>query len=348
MTHNEDRDDLLTELTDEEGADDTRELQEPCATPNSLFSILQKEYNGLLVNDTTPVEDIPSRQSLHTLQDHINHVKENQKLARTGRIWLMLIQIVPIIRMFIRSERAGNWYINLKATRICCPTLLQLATTTTQSVVDCMSRTVTKCHDMCACLKKPLEEGAFTIHRNENLFWSGTWTGMTIEQSLMRSGKTHGGLVNITHKESAMTKWLLTAHIAAQYSEADRKEVLGLSSTNSCIKAVACGTTMTCKSSWCFCVHTTPFTSDDPTQLRNISTGLVADHRVNVDYALTIGAKIQERLTGKRFGHNEKEGPDPEICYHEEANQSRWRRCAHVTCAGVLPATLHCPYQWST
>ena len=34
----------------------------------------------------------------------------------------------------------------------------------------------------------------------------------------------------------------------------------------------------------------------------NVSTGLVADHRVNVDDALTIGAKIQERLTGKRFG----------------------------------------------
>ena len=64
MTHNEDRDDLLTILIDEEGADDTRELQEPCATPNSLFSILQKEYNGLLVNDTTPVEDIKSSQSL--------------------------------------------------------------------------------------------------------------------------------------------------------------------------------------------------------------------------------------------------------------------------------------------
>ena len=44
------------------------------------------------------------------------------------------------------------------------------------------------------------------------------------------------------------------------------------------------------------------FSSDDPTQLTNISTGVVADHRVNVDDALTIGAKIQERLTGKRFG----------------------------------------------
>ena len=34
---------------------------------------------------------------------------------------------------------------------------------------------------------------------------------MTIEQSLMRSGKTEGGLINITHKESASTKWFLTA-----------------------------------------------------------------------------------------------------------------------------------------
>ena len=42
-----------------------------------------------------------------------------------------------------------------------------------------------------------------------------------------------------------------------------------------------------------------PFTSDDPTQPRNMSTGLVADHRVSVDDALTIGAKIQEILTGE-------------------------------------------------
>ena len=58
---------------------------------------------------------------------------------------------------------------------------------------------------MCACLKKPLKEGAFTIHGNENLFWSGTWTDITFEQYLIRSVKMHGGLVNITHKESART-----------------------------------------------------------------------------------------------------------------------------------------------
>ena len=103
-TYDEDRDDLLTQLIEKEGADDTRELQEPCVISKSLFSALQEEYSGLLVNDTT-MEDIKSSQSLHTLQHHINHVKETQRWARTGRLWLMLMQIVAIIRMFIRSER---------------------------------------------------------------------------------------------------------------------------------------------------------------------------------------------------------------------------------------------------
>ena len=42
VTYNEDTYDLLNELIDEEGADDTRELQEACATPNSLFSHYRK------------------------------------------------------------------------------------------------------------------------------------------------------------------------------------------------------------------------------------------------------------------------------------------------------------------
>ena len=115
VTYNEDTDDLLTELIDEEGAGDTRELQEACATPNSLFSTLQKEYNDLLVNYTN-MKDIKSSQSLHTLQDHVNHVTENLKLARTGSLWLMLMQIVAIIRMFIRIECTANRHLHLKST----------------------------------------------------------------------------------------------------------------------------------------------------------------------------------------------------------------------------------------
>jgi hypothetical protein len=48
--------------------------------------------------------------------------------------------------------------------------------------------------------------GVFTVRRNSPLFWC-----------LMLSGKTSDGLVNITHNEAARAKWLLPAHIFAQY-----------------------------------------------------------------------------------------------------------------------------------
>ena len=80
-TYDENKDDLFTELIDEEGADDTREVQEPCATPYSLFITLQKEYNDLLANDTA-VEDIKSSQSLHTLQDRHRPCEGKPEMAQ--------------------------------------------------------------------------------------------------------------------------------------------------------------------------------------------------------------------------------------------------------------------------
>ena len=65
--YDEDRYDyLLTELIDEEDYDDKRELQGPCATDNSLFSTLHKQYNNILVDDTM-VDGMKLSQSQHML-----------------------------------------------------------------------------------------------------------------------------------------------------------------------------------------------------------------------------------------------------------------------------------------
>ena len=41
---------------------------------------------------------------------------------------------------------------------------------------------------------------------------------MAIEQCLMRTVKTEGGLINITHRDADKTKWLLSA-LVAEYTE---------------------------------------------------------------------------------------------------------------------------------
>ena len=92
------------------------------------------------------MEDIKSSQSLHTLQDHVNHVKNNLTLARTGSLWLMLMQIVAIIRMCIRIECTANWHLHLKSTHDMLPYFAAAGNNTyTQSVVDYISRIVKTC-----------------------------------------------------------------------------------------------------------------------------------------------------------------------------------------------------------
>ena len=73
--------------------------------------------------------------------------------------------------------------------------------------------------NMCECITKKYNNGQFSIIRNDKLFWSGTFSDQIIEQTLMRSGKTQG-LINITHEEAARTKWMLSSHVIANYSEA--------------------------------------------------------------------------------------------------------------------------------
>ena len=75
---------------------------------------------------------------------------------------------------------------------------------------------------MCGCLGKAMSNGLFTIRRNPSLLWNGMWTDMTIEQCLMRSGKTTGAFINITHNDAARAKLLLSAHILALYTDSLR------------------------------------------------------------------------------------------------------------------------------
>lgn len=76
--------------------------------------------------------------------------------------------------------------------------------------------------NMCQCLTEAMFRGLFTVRKNPSLFWSGTWSDMIIEQSLVRWDQTSDGLINITHNDAARAKWLLSAHILAQYSESLR------------------------------------------------------------------------------------------------------------------------------
>ena len=158
--------------------------------------------------------------------------------------------------------------------------------------------------DLCECLKEKYKAGLFTISRNDKLFWSGTFTDQVIEQSLMRSGKTQGGLINITHREAARTKWTLSSHVLAEYTEALRMLTGNLHGSSEQHKE------MNANQRKENCLHLMKFIDflknhnpfkQQTDNLVNISSGVVASQAVNSDNACETGREIIRRMNGKKL-----------------------------------------------
>ena len=153
--------------------------------------------------------------------------------------------------------------------------------------------------ELCNCLKSKYEKGLFTIWRKDKLFWSGTFTDQVIEQDLMLSGKSEGGLINITRKEAARTKWLLSSHVVVNYSDALR-DLTGVKTGT--WSEQHCDMRLSQRKEGYkhlrnfidfFEVHS-PFKAAS-SDLINIATGVIASSDVNVDSSIDIGNEIVQK-----------------------------------------------------
>ncbi|XP_071081970.1 uncharacterized protein [Haliotis cracherodii] len=266
-------------------------------TADQLNRLQQEMFKG--DHDTFDTDE-----TLNQLHVQLVELKEQKRsLSRTSKLWLMFMDFVSIVRMFVRAERTGNWQLHLKATESMLPLF---AASGHNNYAKFCRLYLQDCLCLCSCLKVPMEAGLFTIRRNSKQFWSGTWSDMIIEQCLMRAGKTQGGLINITHKDSARTKWLLSAHIVAQYTDALRLM------TNTSSEIVDHHRDMNpgrIKQNYAdlqtflsFLRSHNPFMAAPEHQLRNIASEVVAVDKVNVDEAFEIGTRIQLNMTGMKFG----------------------------------------------
>ena len=158
-------------------------------------SHLQELYTSLYVSRDLDPDDVASDDTLQTFHAEICALKDKYNESRTPKLWIMFMSFVSVIRLLITAERTGNWSLHLKSTQEMLP---YFAAAGHNNYAKCCRLYLQDCAQLCPCLQKPMDDGLFTIRRNKNLFWSGTWSDMTIEQCLMRAGKTQGGIINIT------------------------------------------------------------------------------------------------------------------------------------------------------
>ena len=112
----------------------------------------------------------------------------------TAKLWLQYIEYVETLKLFIRAERTGDWNLHL----IAVTQMLNLFAATghinyaksARLYLQLMLELPTNHPWLYNCFA---EQGFHTVRRS-NRFWAGIWTDLTIEQVMMTSLKSRGGL----------------------------------------------------------------------------------------------------------------------------------------------------------
>ena len=138
-------------------------------------------------------------------------LKELENYGPTAKLWVQYFRMVTLIKQFIEAERMGNWQLHLDTIRKMLPFFhasghFYYAKSSHLYLQDMLNL---KEKIVLAKFEAFTTKGYFTFRRSDN-FWLGIWPDMTIEQTLMRTMKSIGGLTHgrgIT--DSVLTKWTL-------------------------------------------------------------------------------------------------------------------------------------------
>ena len=221
---------------------------------------------------------------------------------RTGKLWLMYMHLVSILRAFLRSSRTGSWNLYLQSLREMLPFLAASGHNNyVKSLVlylnkmDALEQTHPEIH-------AKFMDGLFVLRRSDS-FWAGMFTDLYIESVLMASVKSVGGLTRGRgFEESTRLVWLLSMPACAEVHKAlqDVTELSGVSAsakhkdlTQSRLKRDA----KDLQSILDYLEERQPF-SMASTQLRSLESGVIADGSVNVDNAEQIGMNIIASMDG--------------------------------------------------
>ena len=259
-------------------------------------------YEGIQ-DKSVPVSNIAGYKELIKLDQCLLKYKAFlAEKSRTAKLWLQYIECVEILKLFIRAERTGNWNLHLIAVE----KMLNLFAATGQInyakssrlYLQLMRELLTDHPWLHHCFT---EQGFHTVRRSSR-YWAGLWTDLIIEQVMMRSIKSRGGLTRgrgIT--ETVCLQWIYSMHKCAGVHDA-MTTITNLKHRTS-EQHIEFGTSRSkhdyedLRKIQKWFNQYEPFNPNQP-KLCSLSSGLTAadDDGVNCDQTEQVGARIHKQL----------------------------------------------------
>ena len=190
-----------------------------------------------LLDNTTTLEEVQHSSAFQDTDNLLNRrLTKACSSGRTEKPWVQYFKLVAIIRLFIRAERCGDWCLHLHSVRLNLMILYLHAAGHlhyARSAQVYLQEMLTLANVMASGeYDRFTRLGYFTVRRSAK-YWCGMWTDMTIEQVLMHSLKTTGGLTRGRGiSPSIIAKWIHSMPATCRIVDA-RETFSGVASTTS-------------------------------------------------------------------------------------------------------------------
>nr|CAI5839663.1 unnamed protein product [Callosobruchus analis] len=213
--------------------------------------------------------------------------------------------MVALVTQFIEAERTGNWELHLSTIERMLPFFHAAGhcnyASSARFYVQDMRQLDTKMN--LREYRKFISNGYFTLRRSDKQ-WSAIWSDMTIEQTLMRSMKSTGGLTRGRDiSDSVLSKWILGIPVMQQVTGAI-EEFVDVISSNTEQHVDSRPTRQTRDNNdanklmeW-LSEHA-PFSSYNG--LVSLSTGIVGGDEINCHMVLEIRMTAMDKIVGKKI-----------------------------------------------
>ena len=159
---------------------------------NENLSTISKLFKETLSGELT-ADDISLQNHIidisYTLQQFITSFTND----KTAQLWLMYVEMVSITCKLTKAQRTGNWKLHLDALSETLPYFASsghyLYLKSAYLYLQCMH----ELPDTNPSVYAKFTQGYHVVRRSD-AFWAGLPTDLVIEQELMRSVKSVGGL----------------------------------------------------------------------------------------------------------------------------------------------------------
>lgn len=255
-----------------------------------------------LVNGEITLDGAATSDTLSSIAEAVEEKKTQlASQSKTSQLWLNYQSMIQVAMSLIKADRTGSWQMHLRAVSDCLPIFAVAGHFNYLKSAYYYVQEMSQLHSRNPNLFVKFEHGCHVIRRTDQ-FWAGLSADLVIEQSLMRSLKTPGGLTRgsgMTEEQRAL--WTMSTPITSEYNYAMQEftELAYTTSeqhkegTQSRIKRDA-SDLLKLKTKLASC---SPFSQD--ATLRNIVNGVVADEDVNVHDFRSVGEKIIDTMIGQ-------------------------------------------------